>query len=539
MGLRRLGAPRSRSRRWARRRRLAGLYAPVAGRGGPAAVRRAFDRGIRYFDTAPHYGAGRGERRARRRPARRLRDLHEGRAAARALRPGEPPNRPGSPTRRRTGATGTGARDGVLRSLESPWNASAATAWTSSTCTTPTATRSEVYASAYPALAALRDEGVVRAIGAGMNQSAMLTRFVERLDLDVVLCAGRYTLLDRPALEDLLPPASAVAPRWWSAGCTTRPARGRRRRSTTGRRRRSTGARGTAGGDLRGPRGAVARRRAAVPAAASGRGLRRGRLPVRRRGGRQRRPARPATSPTRSGTTCDASTHTTTCGTRPPRVRLDGRAVGGPDPRPFRRRRYARGRGAPLVRAGGPCDDRRRPRLLASAAAPVAGVVGWTDLTAPDVADAWPRCGRPGRSSASATRCRTSPTRVAARAPVRARHHRRRRRRAGLRPAGPAAAGRSGPRRRTPLPEVSLRPRPRRQAGHRRRRVGAVGDVDHPLAALPNVTVKLSGLVTEAAGGLEPAESCRTRGTCCRLGPGRAMYGSDWPVCTLAATPAR
>jgi D-threo-aldose 1-dehydrogenase len=33
----------------------------------------------------------------------------------------------------------------------------------------------------------------------------MLTRFVERLDLDVVLCAGRYTLLDRPALEDLLP----------------------------------------------------------------------------------------------------------------------------------------------------------------------------------------------------------------------------------------------------------------------------------------------------------------------------------------------
>jgi D-threo-aldose 1-dehydrogenase len=33
----------------------------------------------------------------------------------------------------------------------------------------------------------------------------MLTRFVERLDLDVVLCAGRYTLLDRSAQEDLLP----------------------------------------------------------------------------------------------------------------------------------------------------------------------------------------------------------------------------------------------------------------------------------------------------------------------------------------------
>jgi D-threo-aldose 1-dehydrogenase len=63
----------------------------------------------------------------------------------------------------------------------------------------------EVYATAYPALAALRDEGVVGAIGAGMNQTPMLTRFVERLDLDVVLCAGRYTLLDRSAEEDLLP----------------------------------------------------------------------------------------------------------------------------------------------------------------------------------------------------------------------------------------------------------------------------------------------------------------------------------------------
>jgi D-threo-aldose 1-dehydrogenase len=38
-----------------------------------------------------------------------------------------------------------------------------------------------------------------------MNQSAMLTRFVRRLDLDVVLCAGRYTLLDRSAGQDLLP----------------------------------------------------------------------------------------------------------------------------------------------------------------------------------------------------------------------------------------------------------------------------------------------------------------------------------------------
>lgn len=51
----------------------------------------------------------------------------------------------------------------------------------------------------------LREQGVTRAIGVGMNQSAMLTEFVRRYDLDVVMVAGRYTLLDRSASNDLLP----------------------------------------------------------------------------------------------------------------------------------------------------------------------------------------------------------------------------------------------------------------------------------------------------------------------------------------------
>jgi D-threo-aldose 1-dehydrogenase len=63
----------------------------------------------------------------------------------------------------------------------------------------------EVYDGAAAGLAQLRAEGVVGAIGAGMNQTAMLTRFVRDFDFDVVLCAGRYTLLDQSALADLLP----------------------------------------------------------------------------------------------------------------------------------------------------------------------------------------------------------------------------------------------------------------------------------------------------------------------------------------------
>ncbi len=43
------------------------------------------------------------------------------------------------------------------------------------------------------------------AIGAGMNQSPMLAELVEQCNLDVVLCAGRYTLLEQGALDDLMP----------------------------------------------------------------------------------------------------------------------------------------------------------------------------------------------------------------------------------------------------------------------------------------------------------------------------------------------
>ena len=59
----------------------------------------------------------------------------------------------------------------------------------------------QAFREAYPALERLRAEGAVRAIGVGMNQAAMLTRFVTDTDVDTVLVAGRYTLLDQSAAE--------------------------------------------------------------------------------------------------------------------------------------------------------------------------------------------------------------------------------------------------------------------------------------------------------------------------------------------------
>ncbi len=62
---------------------------------------------------------------------------------------------------------------------------------------------------AYPALHDLRAQGVIGAIGAGMNQAEMLARFARETDMDVFLCAGRYTLLDQSALPELLPACEA------------------------------------------------------------------------------------------------------------------------------------------------------------------------------------------------------------------------------------------------------------------------------------------------------------------------------------------
>lgn len=60
----------------------------------------------------------------------------------------------------------------------------------------------------FRALEKLRDEGVVDAIGFGVNESGILHDAVLRTDSDVVLLAGRYTLLEQDPLDDLLPACS-------------------------------------------------------------------------------------------------------------------------------------------------------------------------------------------------------------------------------------------------------------------------------------------------------------------------------------------
>lgn len=63
----------------------------------------------------------------------------------------------------------------------------------------------EAMAGAYKALVKLRDEGVIKGIGIGVNDPAYAARYLTEGDFDCFLIAGRYSLLEQPALAEVLP----------------------------------------------------------------------------------------------------------------------------------------------------------------------------------------------------------------------------------------------------------------------------------------------------------------------------------------------
>jgi D-threo-aldose 1-dehydrogenase len=192
---------------------LGNLFAPVAEEDAAATVGSALEAGLTYVDTAPHYGLGLAERRLGRLLAGVPRDrfvvsTKVGRLV-RPLAPGETADPEGfadsPPARRVWDLSG----DGVRRSLEESLERLGLDRVDILLLHDPDDHEREAYEQAFPALIELRDQGVVTAIGAGMNQAEMLTRFVRDLDIDVVLVAGRYSLLDQRALAELLPTCAA------------------------------------------------------------------------------------------------------------------------------------------------------------------------------------------------------------------------------------------------------------------------------------------------------------------------------------------
>ena len=170
-------------------------------------VAAALASGIRFFDTAPHYGAGLSERRLG--VALHGVDRDTVSIATKVGRQVVDTNRDVV----ETGGVGVGtvgdlSTDGVLRSLESSLTRLGLDRIDVLYLHDPEDV-DQALETAIPAMIRLREEGVVRSIGVGMNYSAPLARFASEADVDLVMVAGRYTLLDRSAEDDLLTVATA------------------------------------------------------------------------------------------------------------------------------------------------------------------------------------------------------------------------------------------------------------------------------------------------------------------------------------------
>ncbi len=186
---------------------LAGLFEEVEESKGIGVIERAWDAGIRFFDTAPLYGHGLAEIRLGKALKQEPRDQFTlASKVGRLLRADVPPE-PGQSFR------GTPpvnpmfdfSYDGVMRSVEESLERLGLRRIDILHIHDPDDHYEEALDGAYRALDRLRSDGVIGAVGAGMNQAEMLTRFAREANFDCFLLAGRYTLLDQVALKKLLP----------------------------------------------------------------------------------------------------------------------------------------------------------------------------------------------------------------------------------------------------------------------------------------------------------------------------------------------
>jgi len=188
---------------------LGNLYAPIDDRTASDAIEAAWRVGVRYFDTAPHYGLGLSELRIGTVLAGRPRDEFTVSTKVGRLLVTNP-----NPTGADLSSGGFAvpdtltrqwdfSRDGVRRSLDASLERLGLDRVDIVYVHDPDDYLDVAIHQAIPALVELRDQGVIGAVGAGMNTVDPLRRIVAESDVDVVMVAGRWTLIDRSA-EQLL-----------------------------------------------------------------------------------------------------------------------------------------------------------------------------------------------------------------------------------------------------------------------------------------------------------------------------------------------
>lgn len=187
---------------------LGGLFEDVPETSALATVRRAFDLGIRFFDTAPLYGHSKSELRVGRALESYSRDSYVlATKVGRLLVPVDPgqvesiwfKNLPS------LNPVFDFSYDGVMRSVEASLTRLKSGRIDILHIHDPEDHYQDALKGAYPALRTLRDEHAVGAIGVGTNVAEILVRFARDAEFDCFLLANRYTLVDQTALAELLP----------------------------------------------------------------------------------------------------------------------------------------------------------------------------------------------------------------------------------------------------------------------------------------------------------------------------------------------
>jgi D-threo-aldose 1-dehydrogenase len=200
---------------------IGNLYRAISEAEAQATLEAAWDSGVRYFDTAPLYGTGLSETRLNHFLRGRKRDDYVlSTKVGRLLQVCPPDQRTGigkffdTPNRREIYDY---SYDGVMRSLEFSLERLGLDRvdilyvhdldiFTHGSKAASDARIEEFFSNrAYDAMVSLRDQGVIKAIGGGINEWGVCQKLTERGDFDLFLLAGRYTLLEQEALQSFLP----------------------------------------------------------------------------------------------------------------------------------------------------------------------------------------------------------------------------------------------------------------------------------------------------------------------------------------------
>ena len=190
---------------------LGGLFASVSDKDGDELLNGALDLGISYFDTAPQYGHG-------------VAEIRLGRALQNAKVPFVIETKVGRVLKRVEGVEPEkwfpdAPRDivpiydyskaGIRQSFEESLERLGLPHIDIVLMHDAEDYIPEAINNAFPVLAELRSQGLIKAIGLGMNYVEPALEIMKNTDLDIALIAGRYTLLDQIAQEELFPYALA------------------------------------------------------------------------------------------------------------------------------------------------------------------------------------------------------------------------------------------------------------------------------------------------------------------------------------------